>query len=138
MFLQIEELKTVMYDYQLEEIVEGDDTIAVMAIEAAVEEVRSYLRGRFDTDATFSATGSDRNPLILEITKDVALWQIIRLSNPDILHDRVKERYDRAVDWLNKVANGTVSPTLPPIQNEQGGDVSAMRFGSMDRQTYDW
>jgi len=138
MFLQIEELKTVMYDYQLSEIVEDDNTIAEMAIAAAIEEVRSYLRGRFNTDATFSAEGSERNPLILEITKDVALWQIIRLSNPDILHDRVKERYDRAVEWLDRVASGMVSPTLPPIQNENGGDVSAMRFGSMDKQVYDW
>jgi len=138
MFLNIDELKTVMYDYQLSEIVEDDTTIAEMAIQAAVEEVASYLRSRYDTEKTFTAEGADRNPLVLEITKDVALWQIIRLSNPDILHERVKDRYDRAVEWLDKVARGLISPTLPVIQDNKGDDVTPIKFGSMKQQRYDW
>jgi phage gp36-like protein len=138
MFLNIEELKTVMYDYQLSEIVEDDNTIAEMAIQAAIEEVKSYLCGRYDMNRAFSAKGNERNPLILEITKDVALWQIIRLSNPDIIHERVKDRYDRAIDWLDKVARGLISPTLPVVQDEQGGDISPIKYGSMTQQTYDW
>ena len=138
MFLPIDELKSVIYDYQLSEIVEDDTTIIEMAIQAAIEEVKSYLRGRYDIDKTFATEGSERNPLVLEITKDVALWQIIRLSNPDIIHDRVKDRYDRAVEWLDKVARGLISPTLPSVQDEQGGDVSPIRYGSMPRQTYDY
>jgi len=138
-FLTIQELKTVIYDYQLNEIVEDDNTIAEMAIQAAIEEVASYLRSRYDTEKTFSAEGADRNPLVLEITKDVALWQIIRLSNPDILHERVKDRYDRAIEWLDKVARGLISPSLPIIQNEQGdGDTSPIKFGFMNKQTYDY
>ena len=138
MFLPIEELRSVIYDYQVNEIVEDDNTIVEMAISAAIEEVKSYLRSRFDTEQTFSAEGNERNPLVLEITKDVALWQILRLSNPDILYDRVKERYDRAINWLEKVAQGLISPDLPVIQDEQGGDISPIRFGSMYRQTYDY
>jgi len=138
MFLPIDELKTVVYDYQLSEIVEDDNTIIEMAVQAAIEEVKSYLCSRYDTDKTFSAEGSERNPLILEITKDVALWQIIRLSNPDIIHDRVKDRYDRAIEWLDKVARGLISPTLPAIQGEQGGDISPIKWGSMEKQRYDY
>ena len=138
MFLNIEELKTVMYDYQLSEIVEDDSTIAEMAIQAAIEEVKSYLRSRYDVEKTFSAEQSERNPLILEITKDVALWQIIRLSNPDILHERVKDRYDRAIEWLDKVARGLISPTLPVVQDGTGNDASPIRYGSMSQQRYDW
>lgn len=139
MFLHIEELRTVIYDYQLSEIVEDDNTIIEMAIAAAIEEVKSYLCTRYDTDKTFSAEGSNRNPLILEVTKDVALWQIIRLSNPDILFERVKDRYDRAIEWLDKVARGLISPTLPAIQDEQsGGDASPIKWGSMEKQTYDY
>jgi phage gp36-like protein len=138
MFLNIEELRTVIYDYQLSEIVEDDITIAEMAIQAAIEEVRSYLCSRYDVEKTFAAEGSDRNPLILELTKDVALWQIIRLSNPDIIHERVKDRYDRAIEWLDKVTRGLISPTLPVVQDEQGGDVSPIKYGSMLKQTYDY
>jgi len=138
MFLNIDELKTVMYDYQLSEIIEDDSTIAEMAIAAAIEEVKSYLCSRFDAEKTFSAEGADRNPLVLEITKDVALWQIIRLSNPDILHERVKDRYDRAVEWLDKVARGLISPSLPAVQDESGKEISPIKYGSMSKQTYDY
>jgi len=138
MFLHISELRTVIYDYQLSEIVEDDNTIIEMAIQAAIEEVKSYLCSRYNTNNTFSAKGKGRNPLILEITKDVALWQIVRLSNPDIIHDRVKDRYDRAIEWLDKVARGLISPTLPAVQDESGGDVSPIKYGSMPKQTYDY
>jgi phage gp36-like protein len=138
MFLTIAELKTVIYDYQLAEIVEDDTAIVEMAIQAATEEVKSYLRSRYDVEATFATEDGERNPLILEITKDVALWQIIRLSNPDILHERVKDRYDRAIEWLDKVAKGLISPALPIAQDETGEDVSFLKFGSMSRQTYDY
>lgn len=139
MFLGIEELRSVIYDYQLGEIVEDDNTIVEMAIAAAIEEVGSYLRGRFNVGATFATEGSDRNPLVLEITKDVALWQIVRLSNPDIVYERVKERYDRAIDWLDKVARGIITPELPPLQDETTGDnVTPIRFGSMPAQVYDY
>ncbi len=138
MFLNIEELKSVIYDYQLSEIVEDDITIVEMAIQAAIEEVASYLRSRYDTDKTFAAEGDERNPLILETTKDVTLWKIIRLSNPDITHERVKDRYDRAIDWLDKVARGLISPILPTVRDDSGEDTTPIKYGSIPRQQYDY
>lgn len=110
MFITIEELKTVAYEYQIIDIVEEDETIVEIAIDAAIEEIKSYLAGRYDTINVFNKQGNERNRLIVELTKDIALWQIIRLSNPDILFDRVKDRYDRAIDYLNRVAKGLLFP----------------------------
>ena len=138
MFLTLEELKSVAYSYQLEQIVDNDATILHMAINAAVEEVRGYLSSRYDTRAVFAAEGEDRNPLVLEITKDIALWYIIRLSNVDILYETVKDRYDRAVKWLDRVASGTVTPDLPAATDENGDFIQPMRYGSMPKQQYDY
>lgn len=138
MFLTAEELKTVAYAYQIEDIIEGDNTIVPIAIEASVEEMRSYLRSRFDVTAVFSAIGEERNALILELCKDIALWQLVRLSNPDIIFERGKDRYDRAIEFLNKVAKGLISPTLPLIQDESGEETSPVKYGSMEKQQYDW
>ncbi len=129
MFLQKEELRSTVYEYQLDQITEDDDSIIDMGIEAAVEEVKSYLtsnnkkewmdgRPRYDAVAIFAATGTARNALILELTKTVAEWWIIRLCNADIIHERVKERYDRAIDYFKQIASGKVTigslPILPP------------------------
>lgn len=137
MFVTEEELRSVAYSYQLEQIVENDVTILHMAINAAVEEARGYLSARYNA-AAFAATGADRNPLLLEIVKDIALWYIIRLSNVDILYEPMKERYDRAVQWLDRVAAGRITPDLPAATDENGEYVQPMRYGSMPKQQYDY
>ncbi|NDV45496.1 DUF1320 domain-containing protein [Paludibacter sp. 221] len=148
MFVEIDEMRSVMYSYQMGEITEGDDTIVVMAIKSAVSEIKSYLnpsnqkqwqdgRPLYDVAKIFGAVGDDRDPLILEICKDIACYRVCRLANVDIIHEHVKERYDRAIDWLGKVAgiNGapTLTPDLPTIDPDApGGDANKklFRYGS--------
>lgn len=144
MFLEVAELNTVIYQYQLNQITENDDTIALQAINAAIEEVKSYLasnnqtkfndgRLRYDADAVFASTGTDRNPLILELTKTVAEWWAIRLCNAEILHQSVKERYDRAIKYLREVNSGEVTINGLPllVEDETSEDLrQAFRAGS--------
>lgn len=132
MFITPDELKTVMYTYQVSEITENDTDIAQMAIDAAVGEMKGYLR-RYDTSAIFTATGTDRNPLIMELCKSMAAWYLIRLANVDMLYSQIKERYDRAVAWLTKVADGGLYPELPLITTESGQVQTTMRTGSQTK-----
>ena len=90
MYLTPEELKSHMYAHIVEEITEGDEQIVLQAIEAAVEEVRSYLRPRYDTDRIFAAEGSERNALVLENTKIVTVWNLIKLSNVETIYENME------------------------------------------------
>ena len=144
MFLEIDEMKSVMYDYQMNEITENDDTIVAMAIKAAVSQVKSYLKpnnkkefddGRplYDIDMIFGATGIDRDPLILEICKDIACYRVCRLANVDIIHTQVVENYDRAIAWLKDVRSGDANADLPTLSNdndENGISKIPFRYGS--------
>ena len=116
MFITPDELISAMYEYQMTEITEGNDDIVQMAIDSAVEEMKSYLtpsnqkrfkdgRPRYDVAAIFGASETDRNPLVLTLCKSIAVWYVCQLSNVDIIHEKVKERYDRAIDWLEKVSS---------------------------------
>lgn len=142
-FLPIEEMRSVIYAYQLYEITEQDDTIVLMAIDSAVSEVKSYLnpnnqrkyndgRPMYDVEKIFEATGTDRNALILEICKDIAVYRVCRLSNVDMLYQHVRERYKDAIDWLTKVAEGLVNPNLPVLSEDDDAENprQAFRFGS--------
>lgn len=144
-FLEKAELKSVMYQYQLEEVTEADDDIVFMSIEAATDEVKSYLRqngrkdwqdGRpkYDVDAVFSKEGTERNALLLEITKNIAIWYLIRLCNVDMMFENIKDRYDRAVEWLKKVNKGDITLDLPLLAvDDTAIDANAsqpFRFGS--------
>ncbi len=157
MFLTKAELKSVIYEYQLNDIVEittgstTNEDIVVMAIDAAVEEMKSYLnpnnqghwidgRNRYNTAVIFAATGTARNPLILEFAKSIALYYICRLSNVDIIEEKVKARYDRAIDWLEKVAGigkyadgPAITPNLPLLTLEDTPENVPFRFGSRDK-----
>ncbi len=137
MFLKEEDLPSVIYSYQIEQITEGNTAIVLTALAAAEEECRSYLTpnymneyldGRliYDTKAIFSATGDQRNPLILQQCIVLAKWHLVILCNADVIYEQAKERYDRATEWLGKLAEGIVNldtlPTLDIVKNDEDQD----------------
>jgi hypothetical protein len=139
-FLNKEELQTSIYQFQIDQITEGDDTIIETGIATAIEEVKSYLdinnqrknsdgRLLYDTQAIFNASGEDRNSLILAHTKTVAIWHIIQLCNADVIYENVKERYDRAISWLRDLASGKVNlSTLPQLDPEGENPAANLPF----------
>ncbi|MFU8844004.1 MAG: phage protein Gp36 family protein [Bacteroidales bacterium] len=151
MFIEPKELTSAIYEYQLNEITENDPDIVMLAISAAVEEMKSYLnpnhqkhwndgRSRFDVDAIFGATGAGRNPLVLQMCKTIAVYHITQLSNVDMLHEKVQERYDRAIDWLEKVAGigkyagaPGINPGLPVIEVTEEDAKQPFRYGSREK-----
>lgn len=154
MFLTYPELRSVAYGYQLQEITDNQPDIAEMAIAAAVEEMISYLnpsnqrhwrdgRPRYDTNLIFGATGDDRNALVLELCKSIALYYVCRLSNVDIIQENVQDRYDRAIDWLEKVAGvgkyagaPAITPNLPVLEVSDTDDDKNKPFRSGSRPKF--
>ena len=144
MFLTKADLKNNIYNYQVDQITEGDDTIVLQGLAAAEQECRSYLEsnihlkenqdGRliYDVATIFAQTGSSRNPLILQHCITIAKYHIIQLSNVDILYEQAQERYDRAIAWLNKLAKGDITlNTLPTLKlSDQDDDIKPFSFGS--------
>lgn len=142
MFLDPQELNTVIYEYQLQQIVESNNTIVATAILAAELEVKSYLTPsnlplrsktvpKYDTKHIFEAVGQDRNPLILLHVKNVAVWHLITLSNADIIFEHVRQRYDRSIDYLKKIASGELTLNLPLLApEEENPDLNQFHFGS--------
>lgn len=120
MFLQFNELNTHIYDYQLTQIAECDTSLVQAAISAAVEEVRGYLATRYDTDKIFSAAGDDRNPLVLDFVKTVAVWRVVKLANVDMLYQRYRDLYTDVVAYLTKVAAGDLALDLPRLTDPEG------------------
>ena len=144
MFIEIVELKTVAYSYQIEEVAEADDDIILAAIATAVSEMQGYLRannkneyndGRivYDVDAVFDATGNSRDALLLQYTKIAALWHLLILCNVDVIYEHIKERYDRVVEYMVKVNKGEVTLALPVKEPEAGSEKLPFRFGSRQK-----
>lgn len=138
-YLTIQELNTHLHDELVETITRGDNTIAEAAIDAAIEEARSYLT-RFDTNRIFSASGSKRNRLLLIFVKDIAIWHLINLCNAGSDLQLRQDRYERAIDWLKSVQHGDASPDLPDREPEGGkseknNPIGPIAYGSNPKRT---
>ena len=152
MYLQIEDLKNNIYNYQVEQITQGDESIVLQALDTAEQEVKSYfyinqkkefLDGRkiYDVDKIFSAKGNDRNALLVSLRLSVAKWYIVDLCNADIIYQHAKERYDRAIEYLQKINKGEVSlgniPTLQDTnqdsQQKENNHNKPFSFGSRNK-----
>jgi phage gp36-like protein len=106
----------------------------------AIEEIAGYLRSRYDTDLIFSATSDNRNDIIVMYTCDIALYHLVSWLPNKMGRDIRKERYDRAVKWLEEVQAGKVTPNLPTCTGENGeNDVNnPIKWGSEKSNTYIW
>lgn len=150
MFIEKKDLGTAIYNYQIDEITEGNDDIVLQAIAAAEAEVRSYFvannkrewkdgRLKYDVQKIFSSIGTERNPLLVSHTATIAKWYIVELCNADIIYEHAKERYDRAVAWLKQLAKGDISlDTLPLLESDNDNtsnpnDTAPFIYGSRDK-----
>ena len=153
MFIEKADLGSVLYEYQLDQITDGNDDVVMQACNAAIEEAKSYLTpntddkkwldGRllYDEEAIFNATGLDRNSLILQHTCTMAKWYVAELCNADFIYEKAKERYDRAVDWFTKVAKGTINVSSLPqlVRNETTvGEKQPFSSGSRTKFNHDY
>lgn len=156
MFLEISEMKSVLYEYQMDEISENDDTIIEDGILSGIQEVRSYFEAAnarresakldaqqyaawklYDVDAIFNATGTSRDKFILRLCQRVAAYNICELSNIDINYDHVKERYENSLKTLEKIAgmgdfadSRLIIYNLPTITDETVTDKKPFRMSS--------
>ncbi|GGG33332.1 phage protein Gp36 family protein [Hymenobacter glacieicola] len=98
----------------------------------AMEEVASYLRGRFDMDAAYAMIGQARNKQLVSIVVDVALWNL----SPKVAFANVSEvrqiRYEAAIKWLKLAEQGKSNPSLPryALDPERPQAHRRFRYGS--------
>ena len=137
-FITPEELKTHLYQENIDVIARNDETILIAAIDSAIAEAYGYL-GSYDREKIFNATGDERNALLLTFCKDMAVWHFISLCNAGADMQLRQDRYDRAVSWLKAVQKSEIKPNLPVVDdsNNDGNPDGAKEyiFGSNPKRT---
>lgn len=139
-FLEKTDLSSAIYGYQVDQITEGDDNIVYQAIEAAIQEVKSFLTETlYDSAAIFSAAGTDRNALLLAHAKTIAKWYIVELCNAEIIQEQAEKRYDRAISWLTKLSKGTVGLDGAPVKSIAAteNEIDGFGYGSRTKFNHD-
>ena len=127
-FVNIEDYDASVHREILDALVRDDQSLVEICEDRAIAEMRCYLSKRYDCDAIFSASGGDRNQLILMMVIDIAVYHIFCIHNPQKLSQIRKDRYERAVEWMRAVADEEISiegvPMLP--EDERASKASLM------------
>ena len=101
----------------LDALVRQDEAIIEILEDQSIALMRSYLNSRYDCDKIFSATGDERNNLILMLALDITVYNVFCVHNPQKISQITKDRYDRAITWLKEVNAGKAAidgaPLLP-------------------------
>ena len=145
------ELDTLIREFKIKNISDNNPENVAIAISTAISEVRSRLtskndktlqdgRLKYDTNAIFSAEGDNRHPLILNLTKVIAIWWLIPRNNAGIDYEVIRDRYSAAVEFLKDLASGEANDSTLPIildpVDEEGNPISVekpFRMGSRKR-----
>ncbi len=104
----------------------------------AIEEISGYLRPVYDCNAIFSAEGDARNRLIVMRTVDIALYHLVASLPQKMGIEIRKERYERAIEWLEGVQSGKIIPDLPTMEDEDQTGSFGTVFHSEPRLRYNW
>lgn len=139
MFLTINDYRSVCDSYEYEQI-SGNSEARLAAETAALEQIASYLRARYDIHRAFAASGPDRNAMLVQCAVNISLWLMVHRLPQNMGHERRECLYNDALKWLRDVQAAKASPDLPLYVSPSGDTDSRtpVRFGSMPPNRYDW
>jgi len=99
--------------------------------------IKTKLKGRFDVDAIFNATGSERHYLIIRILVKLVLYDFIRRNAArKVPTDYVKE-WEWAMATLEKIKAGKEVPDGLPVPTDENGEtVNRVIYGNNKNTDY--
>lgn len=124
MFVTDEDYRVVIGEAALKVVSQTSADIRAGAEREAMEEIAGYLRPVYDTEAAFKAEGDNRNRLIVMYACDIALYHMTAAMPQKMGSEIRKERYERAIKWLEGVQAGKIIPALPVATDVATGEPS--------------
>lgn len=139
MFVTDQDYKVVIGEQALKVVSQISAENRANAETEAVEEIAGYLRPKYDTGAVFSASGKQRNKLVVMYTCDIAIYHMTASTPQKMGMEIRKERYERAIKWLEGVQAGKIVPDLPLAMDEYGEPVGMpMVYGCQKKLKHNW
>ena len=138
MFITDEDYKVVIGESALKVVSRGSAENRANAEAEAQEEMAGYLRPKYDCEAIFSAEDDGRNRLVVMYCCDIALYHMAASLPQKMGMEIRKERYERAVKWLEGVQSGKIIPDLPLALDDDGDVSGSFSYGCQKKQRYNW
>jgi phage gp36-like protein len=122
-FLTATDYHTQIKQEHLEKLTEGNDSYRLDAEGKALAQIRSRLAVRYDIATALNATGAARSAELVMYAVDMALYHLHSRISPGQVPAQRAERYQDAMEWLGKVAEGSWDAGLPLAGDADGDGV---------------
>lgn len=143
-FIHLNDYDATVHREILDAVTRSDTSIIEICEDRAVSEMRGYMSARYDCNAIFGATVEEttdadgivhktdhRHPLILMMAIDIAVYHLFCIHNPRNMSDIRRERYKRAVEWLQQVAKCQITiDGAPQLTEEELSHANPFQFVS--------
>ena len=122
--------------YNLDQIIEDDDTILDKAETSAIDLVRQFLFQHYDASKIFSKTGANRDQIVVDWCTQIALYKIFKRVPDEEVPERVVKDYDDSIRMLKKLNGGDMGFDLPRLEVETGKKKTKFRGGSQKPRSH--
>lgn len=137
-FLTETDFKPHIRDHKLQMVIDEDASLIDQVSAIAVGTIRNALHSRFDVDAIFSATGGDRDAVVVWWGVSLALWHLYGRIPDKLVPERVRKNYDDALIALERISDGKEESALPrkPDPAQAGAFETKFRWGSLPPRSH--
>jgi phage gp36-like protein len=140
-YLLAGDLDTHIYSEIRDVIVRDDADILTKAISEAVLEAKSYL-SRYDLVKLFGSDDVEArdDEQLKSRVKDIAVWRLVRLANPNIEMALARTNYEDAVRWLKDIQKGVADPEGWPLREDMSPllDSGNLGYSSNTKRRNHW
>jgi phage gp36-like protein len=134
-FIETTDYNAAIHAEILAALTRNDEAAIEMCEDMAIEDMKGYMGQRYNCDTIFAATGEDRNKLVLMMAIDITLYHIHSAHNPQRFPQTRKDRYDRAIKWLEMVQSGKIVPNGLPLKEDADGNLGGAAAFSITSNT---
>ena len=124
-YLTTADLLTKITAEILEDVTGGDETVLDAAELSSIGEMTGYLDIRYDASLCFDA--NNKIPIVVQMLVDILLYHAHTRVMPDNIPSLREKRYNNAIQWCEKVADGFIAPLLPIKENQPS---TPLRYGN--------
>ena len=120
LYLTKGELKTVAPITVIDAITDTDEGVVNEIVEENIEIIKSFL-STYDVQTIFSQRGDARHKIVLKYLKDMVVHDIYTIHTRSQVNESLRDRYQDAMTWLEKISRGQLSPELPRLDRDEDG-----------------
>ena len=102
-----------------------------------IEIIKSKLKGRYDIDAIFEATGTDRHYLIIRILVKLVLNDFVRRNAARKVPETFVKEWEKTMKLLETIKAGKEVPDGLPLLTESNGNTkNSVKYGNNRNSNY--